>query len=131
MHVGEGKSLNILLVEDQRALARLTEQLLRKIGHTVTVAGSIAEATKSWEESHFDLIISDFGLPDGDGCELLTHIEHGLDTPAIALTGHGMEDDIRRALQSGYRVHLTKPVTFEQLVSAIDQCIAIDLTKTE
>ena len=114
------KSLNILLVEDQRALARLTEQLLRKIGHTVTVAGSIAEATQSWQESHFDLIISDFGLPDGDGSQLLTHIEHGLDTPAIALTGYGMEDDIRRALESGYKIHLTKPITFEQLVSAID-----------
>ncbi len=117
------KSLNILLVEDQRALARLTEQLLRKIGHTVTVAGSIAEATKSWHESHFDLIISDFGLPDGDGCQLLKHIEHGIETPAIALTGYGMEEDIRRAIQSGYKVHLTKPVTFEQLVSAIEQSV--------
>ncbi len=123
LHVASGKSLHILLVEDQRALARLTEQLLRKIGHSVTVAGSIAEATQSWKESHFDLIISDFGLPDGDGCELLRHIEHGLETPAIALTGHGMEDDIRRAIQAGYRVHLTKPVTFEQLLSAIDQSL--------
>lgn len=120
-HASGAKSLHILLVEDQRALARLTEQLLHKIGHTVTVAGSIAEATKSWQESHFDLIISDFGLPDGDGCQLLGHIEHGVDTPAIALTGHGMEDDIRRAIQSGYKLHLTKPVTFEQLISAIDQ----------
>lgn len=129
VHAGGAKSLHILLVEDQHALARLTEQLLRKIGHTVTVAGSIADATKCWQEAHFDLIISDFGLPDGDGCELLGHIERGLETPAIALTGHGMEDDIRRALQSGYRVHLTKPVTFEQLVLAIDQTFESPVVK--
>lgn len=129
LHVNGAKSLHILLVEDQHALARLTEQLLRKIGHTVTVAGSIADATKCWQAAHFDLIISDFGLPDGDGCELLSHIEHGLETPAIALTGHGMEDDIRRALQAGYRVHLTKPVTFEQLVSAIDQTFESPVVK--
>jgi signal transduction histidine kinase len=117
------KSLHILLVEDQRTLARLTEQLLKKIGHTVTVAGSIAEALKSCQESQFDLIISDFGLPDGDGCELLSYITHGAETPAIALTGYGMEEDIRRAIASGYKLHLTKPVTFKQLVSAIVQSV--------
>lgn len=125
----DAKGLHILLVEDQRALARLTEQLLHKIGHTVTVAGSIAEATTSWRQSHFDLIISDFGLPDGDGCELLGQIEHGTETPAIALTGHGMEEDIRRAQQAGYKRHLTKPVTFEQLVAAIEQIMESEVGK--
>ncbi len=90
------RQLNILLVEDQRAFALLTEKLLQKIGHTVTVASSIAEACQSWRDDRFDLIISDFGLPDGDGCELLSHIERQRNVPAIALTGFGMEEDIQR-----------------------------------
>ena len=82
-------------------------RLLRGLGHEVTTAGTIAAALESVEASDFDLIISDIGLPDGSGLELMRQVvaRRG-PVPAIALTGYGMEEDIRGSREAGlHRPH--------------------------
>ena len=77
------------------------------------IAAALAGATGSMP---FDLVISDLGLPDGTGFELMTKLQ-GLQPGlrGIALSGYGMDDDVRRSLDAGFIAHLVKPVDFHQL----------------
>jgi signal transduction histidine kinase/CheY-like chemotaxis protein len=111
--------LAILLVEDDEATLSVLARLLRARGHRVSAARSIAEARAEAEAGRFDLIISDLGLPDGSGLDLMRELRVGLDVPAIALSGFGMDEDIRRALAAGFDAHLTKPIGVPDLESAI------------
>ncbi|HOO15671.1 MAG TPA: response regulator, partial [Phycisphaerae bacterium] len=73
-------------------------------------------------KGEFDLLISDLGLPDGSGVELLQNVRAGgNDLPAIALTGYGQDEDIRRTREAGFRTHLTKPIDFDQLQRAVTE----------
>ena len=64
----------------------------------------------------YDLLMSDIGLPDGRGDELLKELRaEGFTTPAIALSGYGMETDLPRSKAAGFSVHLTKPVSIQEL----------------
>jgi CheY-like chemotaxis protein len=113
-------NLRVLLVEDHADTAVMMEKLLTTFGHVVTVTGSVAEATAALESAGpdgFDLLVSDLGLPDGTGMDLMRHARGRLQitTPAIAMTGFGMEEDVTRAKNAGFDVHLTKPVNFLQL----------------
>ena len=109
----------LLLVEDHEATLTVLTRLLTRAGYTVTTASSVADARSVAEHVHFDLVISDIGLPDGTGIELMEvlHRKHGL--RGIALTGYGMEDDLRRSREVGFVEHLVKPVDFAQLRRAI------------
>jgi CheY-like chemotaxis protein len=80
----------------------------------------VMEALAHAESSHFDLVISDANLPDGDGRDLMLqlHTRFGLD--GIAITGHGTPQDIARSRKSGFASHLTKPVTVRDLDQAMD-----------
>ncbi len=115
-------SLRILLVEDEPATMRIMARLLKRLGHTVTAAGSIAAALSLIETEDFDLIISDIGLPDGTGLDLMRRVTklHGA-VPAIALTGYGMEEDILRSRAAGFTAHMTKPIDFTKLEVMIRQ----------
>ena len=116
------ESLRILLVEDEPATLRLMGRLLRSLGHTVTTAGTITSAFEAFEAGEFDMIISDIGLPDGTGLDLLRQITalRG-PIPAIALTGYGMEEDIVRSREAGFTTHMTKPIDFAKLEVMIRQ----------
>ncbi len=115
-------SLRILIVEDEPATLRLMARLLQRLGHVVAAADSITSGYKAFESGGFDLIISDIGLPDGTGLELIRRIValrgH---IPAIALTGYGMEDDIVRSREAGFTTHMTKPIDFTKLEQMIRQ----------
>ena len=78
----------------------------------VSLAGSMAEGILVAESRPFDVIVSDIGLPDGTGFDLMVHLRTRLSTPSIALTGYGMDSDIRRSLDVGFTAHLTKPVDY-------------------
>jgi CheY-like chemotaxis protein len=97
-------------------------RLLRRLGHSVTTAGTIASALEAVRADHLDLIVSDIGLPDGSGLELMRRVValRG-PIPAIALTGYGMEEDVRRSREAGFTAHLTKPIDFVKLEAAIRQ----------
>ena len=111
-----------MLVEDEPATLRLMAKLITGLGHTVTTATSIATALAADESGQFDLIVSDIGLPDGSGLELMRKITSRRGpAPSIALTGYGMEDDIRRGKEAGFTAHLTKPIDFTQLDAMIRQ----------
>jgi PAS domain S-box-containing protein len=117
-----GEPLSILLVEDEPATLRLMARLLRGLGHTITTAATIASAQEAIEVSSFDLIVSDIGLPDGSGLELMRMVVTARGPiPAIALTGYGMEEDIRRSRDAGFTAHLTKPIDFTKLETMIQQ----------
>ena len=67
----------------------------------------------------FDLLISDVGLPDGSGLDLMKELLGRRPIKGIALTGYGMDADVRRTREAGFRRHLTKPVSFPGLQRAI------------
>ncbi|HYF36301.1 MAG TPA: PAS domain-containing protein [Prosthecobacter sp.] len=114
-----GKGLRLLVVEDHEPTLTVLARMLRREGHEVAVAGSVTAAQALASYQTFDGVISDIGLPDGTGNELMTVLRerHGL--RGIALTGYGMEEDMRQAHEAGFVVHLTKPVEFAQLRRAL------------
>ena len=95
------------------------ERLLSKIGHRVTGTTSLASATAAAATEGFDLIISDIGLPDGSGIELMRRVREKFAGPAIALTGYGMDGDVAATREAGFAAHLTKPVDLATLDAAI------------
>ena len=99
--------------------AYLLLQLLRSLNHEVKVADSVATALALGANSDFDLIISDLGLPDGSGLELMPRLKAQHDLPGIALSGYGTEDDIRKSRGAGFGEHLTKPIGLHALEAAI------------
>jgi two-component system CheB/CheR fusion protein len=114
------QDLRILLVEDHADTAEAMADLLSFMGHRITTAGSVSEAlSKVRAADGFDLVISDLGLPDGSGLDLMRELStrHGLH--GIALSGYGMEEDVRQSLEAGFRRHLTKPVSLPLLEAAL------------
>lgn len=111
----------ILLVEDHADTAYVFEKLLQGYGYQVKTVNSVSGALEQFGQSSFDLLISDVGLPDGTGTELIQHVRNqlGRTTPAIALTGFGLEDDVKKNLEAGFNAHLTKPVNFMRLEALI------------
>jgi PAS domain S-box-containing protein len=116
-------SWRILMVEDHADTSRMLSMLLRRRGYTVSTAATVAEAGETAARETFDLLISDLGLPDATGYDLmrLIHEKHGL--PGIAMSGYGMEDDLRRSREAGFREHIVKPVRIDQLMEAIQRVL--------
>ncbi len=114
-----GEVTRLLLVEDHESSRLTVERVLRRRGYEVHAATNAAEALLLAEQYRFDLLISDIGLPDGDGYSLMTALRdrHGL--MGVALTGYGMEDDVARAKAAGFVAHLTKPLNLEALDAAL------------
>ncbi|MBA2622303.1 MAG: PAS domain S-box protein [Chthoniobacterales bacterium] len=112
-------ALRLLVVEDHESTLEVLSRLLTRAGHAVTAAGNLKDALAAASGGMFDLVISDLGLPDGTGNELMEILRarHGL--RGIALSGYGMEEDIARSRQAGFSTHLTKPVDFPQLQRAL------------
>ncbi len=113
-------ALDILLIEDHEDTAEVMSQLIRALGHEVAVAASVAGALALTAAQGFDLVVSDIGLPDGSGIDFIRAFRKESSVPAIALTGFGTDDDVRRSLDAGFTAHLTKPVNFEQLEQLIE-----------
>jgi CheY-like chemotaxis protein len=111
----------ILVVEDHDDTLRSMKMLLTRLGYEVLAAENMADALRIADEQHFDILLSDIGLPDGSGLELLRQLRTRRKVPALALSGFGMEEDIERSEAAGFAHHLTKPVSIDQLQSAISQ----------
>jgi CheY-like chemotaxis protein len=119
----EPKRMRILMVDDHVDTNRALQRILSKMGYQVRTAGSVASALKAAEEP-FDLLISDIGLPDGSGIDLLRMLRDRQPVKAIALSGFGMEDDIRRSREAGFSEHLVKPINLQKLEEAIQHVAA-------
>ncbi|HYO13989.1 MAG TPA: MASE1 domain-containing protein [Thermoanaerobaculia bacterium] len=119
------RSLTILLVEDHADTAEAMADLLGLLGHQVITAGSVAAglaaAERAWTNGGLDLVVSDLGLPDGSGVDLMRELSGRYGVPGIALSGYGMEEDIRQSLEAGFSRHLTKPVNPQSLKAALQE----------
>ncbi|HMJ07199.1 MAG TPA: ATP-binding protein, partial [Chthoniobacterales bacterium] len=113
------RPLRLLLVEDHSSTLEVLSRLLTRAGHAVVTAGTLADALSAAAAGIFDLVISDLGLPDGTGNELMEILRARYKLRGIALSGFGMEEDVARSRQAGFAAHLTKPVDFQQLRRAL------------
>ncbi|MCF3650562.1 hybrid sensor histidine kinase/response regulator [Synoicihabitans lomoniglobus] len=112
----------VLLVEDHAPTRTTMTRLLRQRGFEVSTAATRAEALDVRRHGHIDALLSDIGLPDGDGCTLLNELrQHWPRLEGIALSGYGMEEDLKRSQRHGFVLHLTKPLEIDQLDQALAQ----------
>ena len=112
---GKAKGLRILMVEDHAATLEALSTLLRREGHSVVTAGTVSDGLAAAAAGTFDLLISDLGLPDGTGIQLMEKLRDSFRFQGIALSGYGMEDDLARCREAGFVAHLVKPVRFADL----------------
>ncbi len=114
------KALRILLVEDHGDTRRTLSRLLKHFGHDIAEADSTQRALEIIRSQAFDVVLSDIGLPDGSGYEVIARAKQEQHVKGVALTGFGSDEDIRRGREAGFDFHLTKPVDFHELRSVLD-----------
>jgi PAS domain S-box-containing protein len=114
-----GPRVRILLVEDHEPTRKALTHLLSRRNYEVEIAASIAEALEIAGKGRFDVVISDIGLPDGLGYDLMEELKSRYRLRGIALTGYGMEKDVVRSQKAGFVFHLTKPVHAQALDQAL------------
>jgi PAS domain S-box-containing protein len=109
------RALRLLLVEDHEATSHVMVRLLTKRGYSVFAASNIEEALAVLKQTPVDVLISDVGLPDGSGRDLMEKVRQIHNLPGIALSGYGTEADLAQSSEVGFSVHLTKPVDIDHL----------------
>jgi PAS domain S-box-containing protein len=114
-----GLTGTILLVEDHADTRVVMARFLRGMGCTVVAAGSAAEALKLLDNMRPNLMISDIGLPDASGLDLMRQVRTAHGIKGIALSGYGMEEDVAKSKEAGFEAHLTKPVNLQALEETI------------
>jgi signal transduction histidine kinase/DNA-binding response OmpR family regulator len=115
------KPMRVLLVEDHEDTNRSLTQLLRRRGYHVQPAHTVRAALEAAAQEKFDVLVSDIGLPDGTGIDLMEKLKNDHAIFGIALTGFGMEDDLRKSHEVGFNHHLVKPVDLNRLDALIQQ----------
>jgi signal transduction histidine kinase len=115
--------LRVLVVDDDADARRVLVLVLERVGAIVTAAGSVLEAIEALPKARPDVLISDLGMPDHDGFDLIRQLRakghDARDLPAVALTAFVQNDDAHLALSAGFQVHLAKPVDPHDLTSVI------------
>ena len=114
----------VLLVDDHYDTCIGMKRMLERRGYEITVAHSAEQAVEKVRIEDFDLLISDIGLPDRSGYELMREVRVNKDLPGIALSGFGSEQDIKQAKEAGFSEHLTKPINFERLEKTIQNLLS-------
>ncbi len=109
----------ILLVEDHAPTRTALNSLLARRRYEVGSAGTAAEARILAAHQRYDVLISDIGLPDGSGHELMQEFKVRYGMRGIALTGYGTEEDVKRSRDAGFLFHLTKPIRVQHLDEAL------------
>lgn len=114
----------VLLVDDHHDTCIGMKRMLERHGYEITLAHSAEQAVEKVHSQDFDLLISDIGLPDRSGYELMREVRLKKDLPGIALSGFGSEQDISQAREAGFSEHLTKPINFERLEKTIQTLLS-------
>jgi PAS domain S-box-containing protein len=120
---GSASAPRLLVVDDHEDTANTLARLLKRSGYDVRVATSVAAALELAAAEPFDLVVSDIGLPDGTGYDLMRDIRARHGVQGIALTGYGMEEDLRRSKDVGFVDHVVKPVNLPHLEQVIRRAI--------
>ncbi|HYE14479.1 MAG TPA: response regulator, partial [Pyrinomonadaceae bacterium] len=124
--------LRVLVVDDEPDTRELLKIGLEQCGAAVTTAGSAAEALAAVKSGTPDLLISDIGMPDQDGYDLIDRVRalpatRGGRVPAIALTAYARVEDRMHALRAGYQMHMPKPVELAELVAVAASLVRRDI----
>src|SRR5213595_2459674 len=114
----------VLLVDDHHDTCIGMKRMLERRGYEITVAHTAEQAVEKVREEDFDLLISDIGLPDRSGYELMREVRLNKDLPGIALSGFGSEQDVKQAREAGFSEHLTKPINLERLEKTIQNLLS-------
>ncbi len=115
------KQLRILLVEDHRDTRHALSRLLTHFGHHILVADNIRSALEIMASQGFDVVLCDIGLPDGTGHEVVVQAKRKGPIKAVAITGFGTDEDIRRSKDAGFDFHLIKPIDIDELQGVLGQ----------
>jgi CheY-like chemotaxis protein len=115
------RGLHVLIVDDHADTRRILSRLLSKYGHEVATVDSAQGALKLLDAGRFEALISDIGLPDSSGYELVRQAKQRQPLKGIALSGFGAEEDVRLSIEAGFDYHLTKPVNFQDLRSLLQK----------
>ncbi|MDQ6654500.1 MAG: response regulator [Verrucomicrobiota bacterium] len=113
------RSLRIFVVEDHADTARGLKKYLESRGHQVIVAQDVSSALRLADEQPFDVLLSDLGLPDGNGWELLQQLRSRRPVRAIAMSGYNTDADRDRSSRVGFLQHLAKPLRLDTLMAAL------------
>jgi two-component system, chemotaxis family, CheB/CheR fusion protein len=119
--------LSVLVVDDVPDVTEMISLFLKHAGYDVATADSAAIALQLANETTFNLVISDIGMPEMNGYELAESLRRRAEyrgIPIIAVTGYSEYDDRTRALQSGFNAHLTKPIDPTELLNLINELLS-------
>ena len=114
-------SLRVFVVENHADTRDFLTFMLEELGHTVLAADTMSRALRELPAANCDVLISDIGLPDGDGWELLNRLDFRKPIYPIAMSGFGMSSDEARSKAAGYRHHLVKPMGLERLEAILSE----------
>ncbi len=120
------KHRRVLVVDDHYDTCTGMKMMLERRGYEITLAHSAEQAVEKVRTEDFDLLISDIGLPDRSGYELMREVRSSKALPGIALSGFGTEQDVSEARAAGFSEHLTKPINFERLEEAIQNLLDLE-----
>jgi CheY-like chemotaxis protein len=112
----------VLVVEDDADTREVVAMVLSAAGAAVKTVSSLAAAEEAVAAATWDVLVSDLGMPDGDGYDLIRRLRARpslASLPAVALSAHAMADDTRLSLRAGFDVHLPKPVDPDDLVRVV------------
>src|SRR5438105_7340396 len=123
---GVPRHRRVLLVDDHYDTCLSMKRMLERRGYEITIAHSAEQAVEKVRTQEFDLLISDIGLPDRSGYELMRELRLNKRLPGIALSGFGSEQDVNQAREAGFAEHLTKPINFERLEKTIQSLLSSD-----
>jgi signal transduction histidine kinase/CheY-like chemotaxis protein len=124
----EERSCHILVVDDHQDTCVGMKMMLERRGYDITIAHTADQAVQKAGAQDFDLLISDIGLPDRSGYELMRELRATRNLRGIAISGFGMEHDVNKARAAGFSEHLTKPINFERLEEAIQGLLDLEAT---
>jgi PAS domain S-box-containing protein len=123
-HNNGTERLRVLLVEDHLDTREVLSRLLNAANYAVKTASSVEAALQLAAAEGFDVVVSDLGLPDGTGYDLMRQLRDRHGIKGIALSGYGMEQDQRRSREVGFLDHVVKPVDVSQLVAVIQRIVS-------
>ena len=120
------RPLAVFVVENHPDTLRSLRMFLESLGYVIHSAGSVAEALAAFPRAGCDVLVSDIGLPDGDGWELMHALTAQGRAPAyaVAMSGFGMSADHLRSREAGFRHHLLKPFAPDDLGAMLDEAAA-------
>ena len=118
------RTATVLLVDDHADTLRIMSRLMQSVGYQILTADNVASALAVARANKIDILISDLGLPDGSGMDIMQQLRSGPGkVKGIALSGFGMDEDIRKSIEAGFAKHLTKPVSFRVLAETVREVL--------